>query len=283
MKAPINSMTGVLARAKLNLFLHIVGRRPDGYHLLQSVFVLLDRGDLLTFTPRHDGVVRRTSTLPGVDEKDDLVVRAALKLKHAANVDPLLGVDIAVEKRIPMGAGLGGGSSDAAATLQALNQLWDLRVAPEHLAALGLSLGADVPFFLFAQNAFVEGIGERLQAVDIPRWWYLVLTPPVHVPTVAVFTHPELTRDSIPIRITDFSAVRLRDYRNDMQAVVLKMFPEVLAALSALQAVCQKSLFGARMTGSGACVFAAFDGEQDARDAFQRLSPQHQGFIASTR
>ena len=279
----MSTTISVLAPAKLNLFLHIVGRREDGYHLLQSVFVLLDMGDSLTFTPRQDGVVRRTSTLPGVDEKDDLVVRAALKLKRAANADPSLGVDIAVEKRIPMGAGLGGGSSDAAATLQALDQLWGLRFGPEKLAALGLKLGADVPFFLFAENAFVEGIGERLQAVDIPRWWYLVLTPAVHVPTVAVFTHPELTRDSIPIRIADFSAVRLRDYRNDMQAVVLKMFPEVLAALSALQAVCQKSVFGARMTGSGACVFAAFDCEQHARDAFQRLPPQHQGFIASTR
>jgi 4-diphosphocytidyl-2-C-methyl-D-erythritol kinase len=282
MGGTVSATESLLAPAKLNLFLHIVGRRADGYHLLQSVFVLLEMGDYLRFSPRQDGVIRRISRIPGVDEKDDLVVRAAELLKRTAKLESL-GVDISIEKRIPMGAGLGGGSSDAATTLMALNRLWDLQIGPEPMATLGLSLGADVPFFLFGRNAFVEGIGERMQAVEVPRWWYLVLTPPTHVPTGAVFTHPELTRNSFPIRIADFSALQLRDCRNDMQTVVLKMFPEVATAYQALHAVCQKSIFGARMTGSGACVFAAFKLEQDAQDAFQQLQPKHQGFIASSR
>ena len=276
-----------LAPAKLNLFLHVVGRRPDGYHLLQSVFVLLDLADSIRFTQRNDGTIRRVSELSGVNEADDLVVRAAMALKHEAerksatgDGGSVPGADIEVEKRIPMGGGLGGGSSDAATTLIALNAMWKLGLSRERLRDLGLALGADVPFFVFGQDAFAEGIGERLRAVDLPQWWYLVLMPPVNVSTPFVFGHPELTRDTFPLKITDFSAHSLVNMRNDLQAVVLKEFPEVSRHFEALRNVSQKSVFGARMTGSGACVFAAFELEQDARTAFQELAANYKGFVA---
>lgn len=267
------------APAKLNLFLHVIGRRPDGYHLLQSVFTMLDIGDTVHFLPRDDGIIRRVSDLPGVNEEDDLVVRAARLIKREAG-DNKLGVDISVEKRIPLGGGLGGGSSDSATTLLALNRCWNLGFSREKLQIMGGALGADVPFFIFGRSAFVEGVGERLRPVELPAWWYVVLTPPVQVPTLVVFAHPELTRNTLPLKISDFSANGLADLRNDLQPVVLKTFPAVLRSFGALQAVSQRSVFGARMTGSGACVFAAFEVEQEARKAFQLLEPEYKGFIA---
>ena len=282
MSDPVANLT-VLAPAKLNLFLHVVGRRADGYHLLQSAFVLLDFGDTIHFSTRNDGVVRRLSTLADVSEEQDLVVRAARLLKHASATmagNAALGADIRVEKKIPIGGGLGGGSSDAATTLLALNRLWNLGFSREKLQEMGLALGADVPFFIFGRDAFAEGIGEVLHAIEIPQWWYLVVTPPVNVPTPAVFAHPELTRNTFPLKISDFSANGLGGLRNDLQAVVLKEFPAVFRSFEALQAVSQKSVFGARMSGSGACVFAAFEIEQDARAALQLLQPEHKGFIA---
>ncbi len=281
MSAAVNIKS--LAPAKLNLFLHVVGRRVDGYHLLQTVFVLLDLGDTVTVSKRDDGIVRRVSTLPGVNEEDDLVVRAAQLLKREAGSiagSSAYGADITVQKKIPMGGGLGGGSSDAATTLLALNRLWNLGFPREKLQEMGLTLGADVPFFVFGRDAFAEGIGEELHEVELPRWWYLVLVPPVQVPTPAVFTHPELTRNTFPLKISDFSALGLVNMHNDLQPVVLKEFPAVFRCFEALQAVGQKSVFGVRMTGSGACVFAAFEIEQDARDAFQKLQPEYKGFIA---
>ena len=272
-----------LAPAKLNLFLHVVGRRADGYHLLQTVFALLDLGDTVTVSDRNDDVIRRVSALPGVSEEDDLVVRAAQLLKREAGSiagSTARGADITVQKKIPMGGGLGGGSSDAATTLLVLNRLWNLGFSREKLQEMGLALGADVPFFVFGRDAFAEGVGEALQAVELPRWWYLVLTPPVQVSTPAVFTHPELTRNTFPLKISDFSALGLVNMHNDLQPVVLKEFPAVFQCFEALQAVGQKSVFGVRMTGSGACVFAAFEIEQDARDAFQKLQPEYKGFIA---
>ena len=286
MVAGINAAPTALsaaAPAKLNLFLHVTGRRADGYHLLQSVFVLLDVCDTLHFSLRSDGAIHRRSDLPGVREEDDLVVCAANLLKREAQSSVskgVCGVDVSVDKKLPMGAGLGGGSSDAATTLLALNRLWNLGFSNDKLRALGLSLGADVPFFLYGRNAFAEGVGEQLLPVELPRWWYLVLTPPVHVPTRAIFAHPELTRDTIPLKISDFSANRLGNTRNDLQAVVLKTFPAVSRYLQALQAVSQKSVFGARMTGSGACVFAAFASGKDARDALDLLQPEYKGFVA---
>ena len=267
-----------MAPAKLNLFLHIVGRRSDGYHLLQSAFALLDFGDTLHLKARADGQIRRTSPLLGIAEEDDLIIRAAKLLQRESGAR--LGADIDVEKSIPMGGGLGGGSSDAASTLLALNRLWALNIPRTHLQKMALSLGADVPFFVFGRNAWAEGIGESLQRLDLPAWWYVVLTPGVQVPTAFVFSQPELTRNTNPIKIADFSASGLVDTHNDLQPIVMKAFPAVASSVKALSGVSQKSIFGARMTGSGACVFAAFEHERDARDAFHQLLPEHQGFVA---
>ena len=271
-----------LAPAKLNLFLHIIGRRADGYHLLQSVFTLIDFGDTLRFEVRRDGVIHRMTHHDGVAEENDLVVRAAKLLQHESKT--VLGCDIWLDKRTPMGGGLGGGSSDAATTLMALNQLWGIHFDGEQLQNIGLTLGADVPFFIFGRSAFVEGVGEKLVPIDIPLAWYVVLTPPVAVGTAQIFQSPELTRATIPLKIADFSAVEIKSCKNDLQSVVLKAFPAVAHYFNALNAVSQKSIFGARMTGSGACVFAAFEHEAHARDAFLAASAilalEHIGFVA---
>lgn len=266
------------APAKLNLFLHVTGRRADGYHDLQSVFVLLDFADGLTLERREDGVIERAGEVPGVAAEDDLVVRAARRLKSASGTP--LGARIGVEKRIPMGGGLGGGSSDAASTLMALNRLWELDWPRERLAEIGLALGADVPFFLFGRAAWAEGVGEVLTPVEVPAWWYVVLVPSVAVPTPFVFTHPDLTRNTPPLKIADFSASALGRTRNDLQGVVLKAFPAVSRALDALGQVAGTSVFGARMTGSGACVFAAFRSGHEAREALSKCPPEIPGFVA---
>ena len=270
------------APAKLNLFLHVIGRRVDGYHLLQSAFTLIDFGDTLRYQVRDDGVVRRVSAHEEIPQENDLVVRAAKLLQRETS--STLGCDIWLDKRTPMGGGLGGGSSDAATTLMALNSLWNTQLSREQLQNIGLSLGADVPFFIFGRTAFVEGVGEKLTALAIPPAWYVVLTPPVAVATEQVFRSPELTRDTIPLKIADFSAVDLVNCRNDLQPVVLNAFPAVAHCFNALSAASQKSIFGARMTGSGACVFAAFAREADARYALLVASKaharEHIGFVA---
>lgn len=265
------SLRDCLAPAKLNLFLHITGRRPDGYHALQSVFQLLDWGDRLHFTLRDDGKVSRVTDVPGVPEESDLVVRAASLLK--AHAGATLGVDIEIDKRLPMGAGLGGGSSDAATTLLALNRLWRLDLPRTTLQSLAVKLGADVPFFVFGKNAFAEGIGEALQAVELPARWFLVVTPRVHVPTAAIFSEKSLTRDSKPITITDFLAQRGIDAgwpdsfgRNDMQPVVTSKYAEVAKVVEWFY-----NLTRARMTGSGASVFATFKSKADAEAAQAKL------------
>lgn len=238
------------APAKLNLFLHVVGRRPDGYHLLQTVFQLLDFGDIVEIAVRDDGVVRRTSELDGVAPEDDLVVRAALALKAASGT--ALGADIAVDKRIPLGGGLGGGSSDAASTLVALDALWGCRTTPDALASIALGLGADVPVFVRGRSAWAEGIGERLTPLDLPSRAFVVLDPRVRIDTGSVFQAPELTRDSPPTTIPRFLTGEAT--RNDLEPVVRARSPEVAAALDWLGARAQ-----ARLTGSGGCVFAAFE------------------------
>jgi len=259
------------APAKLNLFLHITGRRPDGYHALQSVFQLLDWGDTLHFTLRADGEVRRKTPIAGVPEASDLVVRAAMLLK--AHTRTGLGVDIEIDKRLPMGAGLGGGSSDAATTLLALNRLWKLGLSRETLCSLGLTLGADVPFFVFGRNAFAEGVGEALRPVALPPRYFLVVTPSVHVPTAAIFSDKSLTRDSEPVTITDFLAQQSCDARwpdsfgrNDMQPVVVGKYAEVAQVLEWFDRVAP-----ARMTGSGSSVFAAFTSIAEAEAAQAKL------------
>ena len=265
------SIRDCLAPAKLNLFLHITGRRPDGYHSLQTVFQLLDWGDVLHFSRRDDGLIARKTDVPGVAQDDDLVVRAARLLqKHTGS---RYGVDIEIDKRLPMGAGLGGGSSDAATTLLALNRLWGVDLSRETLQNLALQLGADVPFFVFGQNAFAEGVGEALQAVKLPERFFLVVTPDVHVPTAAIFSEKALTRNTEVAKITDFLAQQRSDTnwpdsfgRNDMQAVVAGKYAEVAKVLEWFS-----NLAPARMTGSGASVFAAFASQAEAEMAQAKL------------
>lgn len=245
------------APAKLNLFLHVTGRRADGYHCLQTVFQLLEHGDLLHFSLRHDTQVHRLSDLAGVPAEADLTVRAARLLQAALTArsgQPVCGVDIIVDKQLPQGGGLGGGSSDAATTLLALNHLWQGGLTRVELMALGLQLGADVPFFLFGCNAFAEGIGETLVAVTTPACWYVVIEPGVMVPTAAIFSSIHLTRSTRTVRIADFSRSPNGFGKNDLQDVATALYAPVADALTWL------AQFGqARMTGSGACVFCAFD------------------------
>ena len=266
------------APAKLNLFLHVVGRREDGYHLLQSVLTMVDFGDSIEVVVRDDDNIRRTNAVAGVPVDGDLALRAAHALKAATGCP--LGADITVTKRTPMGAGLGGGSSDAATVLLALNTLWKIGWPNQTLQEIGDTLGADVPFFVGGRPAFVEGIGEQLTPVRLPSWWYVVVTPDSHVSTQFVFQHPDLTRSTPSVKIADFSATDLANTQNDLQAVVLKAFPNVANGLAMLSEVSKKSVFGARMTGSGASLFAAFESENDAREAFLQLSPKITGFVA---
>ena len=277
-----DSLRGCAAPAKLNLFLHITGRRPDGYHALQTVFQLLDWGDVLHFTLREDGLVHRKTDVPGVPEASDLVVRAAMLLK--AHTGTRLGVDIEIDKRLPMGAGLGGGSSDAATTLLALNRLWKLNLARGVLQELALQLGADVPFFVFGKNAFAQGVGEALEAVQLPPRYFLVVTPRVHVPTAAIFSDKSLTRDSEAVTITDFLAQQNcnagwpESYgRNDMQPVVVGKYAEVAQVLEWF-----KSIAPARMTGSGSSVFAAFRSIAEAEAAQAKLPAGWVSAVASS-
>ena len=265
-------LTGCAAPAKLNLFLHVTGRRADGYHLLQTVFQLVDHGDSLDFHLRDDTRIVRLNCLEGVPEEEDLTVRAARLLQKAVAGragDVVPGADIRVTKRLPMGGGLGGGSSDAATTLIALNHLWGSPLSKKELMALGLQLGADVPFFIFGRNAFAEGIGDELVALDTPDVWYVVIEPGVMVPTAAIFSATDLTRDTKPVKIADFSRRPIGFGKNDLQNVAMALFAPVADAVVWL------SRFGkARMTGSGACVFCAFEHEQLA-DATLAGVPAH--------
>jgi 4-diphosphocytidyl-2-C-methyl-D-erythritol kinase len=261
------------APAKLNLFLHVVGRRADGYHLLQTVFRLIDFSDQLNFVQRQDGNVKLQSPIPGVPEDTDLCVRAARLLQQESGISS--GVDIFLEKRIPMGGGLGGGSSDAATTLLALNRLWGLNWSRERLLQLGLKLGADVPVFIFGKSAFAEGIGEKLVPIGLPPAWYLILTPSAQIPTAEVFASKELTRNTIPIRIPPFS---VNHGHNDLEPVVCRLYPEVARYLDWLKQL--RSPRMAAMTGSGACVFAEFAGEPAARAALAQLPSDMTGFVA---
>ena len=263
-----------LAPAKLNLFLHVVGRRADGYHLLQSVFVLIDRCDRIRIRVRGDGVIARVNDVPGVPPGEDLALRAARRLKEASGTP--LGADIELEKHIPMGGGLGGGSSDAAAVLVALDRLWATNLGADALMGLGTRLGADVPFFVYGRPAWVEGIGERLAPVAVPSRWYLVLVPPVAVSTPSVFAAPELTRNTEPLKMEDFSARSGSSrFHNDLESVVLERFPVVREHFAWLARHAE-----ARMTGSGGCVFAAFDSREAAQRVMDALPASMQGFIA---
>jgi 4-diphosphocytidyl-2-C-methyl-D-erythritol kinase len=263
------------APAKLNLFLHITGRRADGYHDLQTVFQLLDWHDTLHFTRREDGMVSRTTSVCGVPEANDLTVRAARALQKATGT--AFGVDIEIKKRLPMGGGLGGGSSDAATTLLALNRLWALDLSREALQRIALPLGADVPFFVFGRNAFAEGVGEALSALALPPRHYLVVTPDAHVPTAEIFADLGLTRDTPRIKIADFLGQQNISAfgRNDMQPVVVKKYAKVAQVLEWLQGIAP-----ARMTGSGASVFAVFGCRAEAEAALAGLPSEWAAVIA---
>lgn len=259
------------APAKLNRFLHITGRRADGYHELQTVFQFLDYSDRLWFEPIPGGVIELTGGVPGVAVEDDLVFRAARALQNLTGY--LGGVRIRLDKRLPAGGGLGGGSSDAATTLVALNHLWQTGLDQDRLAGLGLQLGADVPVFVRGQAAWAEGIGEiltPLDALDTP--WFLVLDPALSVSTAEIFSDPQLTRNTRPLKIPAFLSGA---GENDLQAVVVRHYPEVANALIWLS-----KYQPARMTGSGACVFAAFPEEASARAVLEQLPAPWSGFVA---
>jgi 4-diphosphocytidyl-2-C-methyl-D-erythritol kinase len=280
----MRSLTNCPAPAKLNLFLHVTGRRADGYHLLQSVFQIIDRCDTLDFELRGDHAIRRQNDVPGVPEESDLVIRAARILAAAVRErtgsEPP-GVDITLHKVLPMGGGVGGGSSDAATTFMALNKLWGAGLGKQELMDLALPLGADVPFFIFGETAFAEGVGEDLRAVDAPDCWYVVIEPGVQVPTPQIFTSEHLTRDTPTVNMSDFSSHHanrndLRQFgKNDLQQVATRLFPQVADAVEWLDA------YGdARMTGSGACVFCAVRSEEQADAVLARVPAAWTGWKA---
>ncbi len=261
------------APAKLNLFLRITGRRPDGYHELQTVFRLLDWGDRIGLRLRGDGQVRREGgSVPGVAEADDLVVRAAIALKEVANCAQ--GVDIRVEKRIPAGGGFGGGSSDAATVLVVLNALWGTGLDEEALAALGLRLGADVPVFVRGRNAWAEGVGERLRPLDLAPAWYLLVDPGVHVPTADLFRSPDLTRDAAPAKIADFASGT--DLGNAFEPVLRCREPAVDAVFQVLSRVGR-----ARLTGSGSGCFVEFATRAAAEHARAELPGRLRAWVVA--
>ena len=268
------------APAKLNLFLHVVGRRSDGYHLLQTVFRFIDYGDELAFRIRDDAVIHRTTQLDGVPEDGDLCVRAARLLQQ--HTGSRLGADIELVKRLPLGGGLGGGSSDAATTLIALNRLWKTGLPRAELQELGLLLGADVPAFIFGRSAFAEGVGERLQELVLEPAWYLVLVPEAAVSTAEIFSAPELTRNTNAITIAAFSVGHglsesgfMVTGRNDLEPVVVRRYPQVALHLEWL-----RQYGDARMTGSGACVFCAFGSEAQAARILAKVPAGMRGFVA---
>ena len=255
------------APAKVNAFLHVTGRRADGYHTLETLFVPISRGDVIVLTERDDDAVTRIGGPAGVAADADLAVRAARLLQRDYGVGR--GVTIEVQKRIPVGGGLGGGSSDAATVLLGLNRLWRLGLSRSALMTLALELGADVPFFIFGEPALGRGIGEVLVAVSLPPTWFVVLAPNVSVETAAIFAARELTRHSPSARIEVFS----EEYgRNDLQAVAVARFPEIAACLEALARAADDvtPARAARMSGSGACVFAAFGAEDSAHQVLSR-------------
>jgi 4-diphosphocytidyl-2-C-methyl-D-erythritol kinase len=275
----MNTAHTYLAPAKINLFLHITGRREDGYHTLQSIFLLLDYYDKIQLTITSDGQIKRTNVINEVPEAQDLCVRAAKALQEATHCK--LGVDITLEKNIPMGGGLGGGSSDAATILLALNQLWQLNLSRIQLMQIGLKLGADIPFFIFGETAWAEGIGEQLSAVNLPKsfedQYFVVITPQIHVSTPQIFSNTRLTRDTKPLKIADFSNdAYSKLFRNDLEKVVCEEFPTVANTLKWLGSYGQ-----ARMSGSGASVFVAVNSKQVADKILLEKPLNTVGFIAN--
>ena len=268
--APQRSLT-LLSPAKLNLFLHITGRRGDGYHNLQTLFQLLDYGDTLSFRLRNDSQITLSPDLPGVSFDNNLIIKAVCQLQ--AYNPQALGVDIQLQKRLPMGGGIGGGSSNAATTLVALNQLWQCGLNLQQLQTLGLQLGADVPVFINAQTAWAEGVGEQLQAIELPQQWFLIVQPDCQVSTAEIFSHKDLTRDTPAITVAAFLE---RGGKNDCQALVRALYSPVDDALKLLEKLSPT----ARMTGTGACIFAAFATADEALQAQAKLPDHLPSFVA---
>ena len=262
------------APAKINLFLHITGRNADGYHSLQTVFQFLDYCDALTFTAREDGQICRTGNYQDIPEQDDLIIRAAHSLRKFTDKETP-GVDIQINKCLPMGGGLGGGSSDAATTLVALNHLWGLELTSADLATIGLKLGADLPVFVHGHAAWAEGVGEQLSPIEVPEGWFLVIHPGCHISTAEVFNASDLTRNTPAITIRDFLHGA---GGNDCETVVRKRYPEVNVALNWLAERAE-----AKMTGTGACIFAMFSDEAAARAVLAELPSKWRGFVAQGR
>jgi 4-diphosphocytidyl-2-C-methyl-D-erythritol kinase len=258
------------APAKLNLFLHILNKRHDGYHELQTVFQLLELCDEIRFEPHTKGDIVLTRDYDAGPAVDDLIYRAASILQHKSGTSQ--GIRISVQKNIPMGGGLGGGSTDAATTLLALNEIWDCGLTIDELAAIGLQLGADVPVFIYGHTAWAEGIGEKLQALELPENWYLIIHPGCHVSTADIFNHPDLTRNSPPITIRDFMKGACR---NDCESAVYREFPEIAEVSRYLERWTKASL-----TGTGACVFGIFESEAKARDILAMMPEKWQGIVS---
>jgi len=266
------------APAKLNRFLHITGQRPDGYHLLQTIFQFLDYSDQIFFDVRSDGEIKLLNPVKGVADEDNLVIRAARLLKK--NSRTTLGADISLKKILPMGGGLGGGSSNAATVLVALNYLWELDYNAAQLADMGLQLGADVPVFIHGQAAWAEGVGEKFQDVILDEPWFCVIVPAVHVSTAEIFSDPQLTRNTSPITISDFLE---GNGINDCESLVVSRYNEVAEVIQWMkshvdnQSAC---VVPTRMTGTGACVFAGLATEQDAKQIIEQLPEHWQSFTA---
>ena len=272
------------APAKLNLFLHVTGRRADGYHELETVFQLIDLQDSIHLRRRDDGLITRPDALPGVPPELDLTVRAARRLQAASG--SAFGVEIRLDKVIPMGGGLGGGSSDAATVLMALNRLWDLHWPDQALADLGLGLGADVPFFIFGRTAFARGVGERLEPLTLNTPWYVVVAPSASVPTAEIFGAADLTRDTAPFKIDGSPDERVWQGHNDLQPVVLRRYPAVASALAVLSDAAQAegvAPFLARMSGSGACVFCPVSSHAVADRIASRVTRLDVGLVRVCR
>ncbi|MCG3730874.1 4-(cytidine 5'-diphospho)-2-C-methyl-D-erythritol kinase [Vibrio cincinnatiensis] len=259
--------------AKLNLFLYITGQRPDGYHELQTLFQFIDYGDELTITPTSDGIIHLTPELPGVAEQDNLIWKAAKALQKQTGC--LQGAHIHLTKRLPMGGGIGGGSSNAATVLVALNALWKTNLTDEQLAKIGLALGADVPVFIHGNAAFAQGIGEQLHPVALDEKWFLIIRPNVSIATKDIFTHPNLPRNT-PKR--DFTTLLATEYENDCEKIVRMLYPEVDKQLSWLLQYAPS-----RLTGTGSCVFAEFVSKKDAEAVLARLPDDVSAFVAQGR
>ncbi|WP_394174714.1 4-(cytidine 5'-diphospho)-2-C-methyl-D-erythritol kinase [Thalassotalea litorea] len=279
----MNTSLSFSSVAKINRFLHITNQRADGYHELETVFQFLDFGDKLTFTRRDDNNITLTPEIPGVPLQENLIYRAALSLKNAiqehcalTHSSAPLGMDIVLEKKLPMGGGLGGGSSNAATTLLALNKIWDLRLSRQNLADIGLALGADVPIFVHGHSAFAEGVGEIITPVNIDCPVFLITVPSCHISTASIFQHPDLPRHTKKLTTQQRAHLDLQACHNDCEKLVTNLYPEVAKLMAWLLEYAPS-----RLTGTGGCIFSSFTSLEEARQVQSKLPPDVRSFIAN--